>query len=94
MALDECLELVHQYCPPGGVVMDLFAGSCKVAMAAMRLNRTSISVEMNRETVDLATTRLRRYYRWNKLQGRLVSGSFLLIRVGKDTILLCHPSPR
>jgi DNA modification methylase len=71
MDITEALELIHQYSPPGGLVMDGYAGTLKVAMAAIRLNRRSLSVEIDRNCYDLAVVRTKRYYKWVKAQGLL-----------------------
>ena len=62
MDFAEAAELIHQYCPPQGLVLDLFAGTMKIAMAALRLNRNSISVEIDKDCLAAAMARMRSYY--------------------------------
>lgn len=47
MALDLAEHLVALACPPGGVVLDPFAGSCTTAVAARKLGRRSICIEVD-----------------------------------------------
>ena len=54
-------------------MLDLFAGTMKTAMAAMRLNCNSISVEVDVNCQDAAMGRLRRYYKYLKMLSLLVS---------------------
>jgi len=49
--MKEALELIHQYAPVGGMVMDLFAGTCVTAMATLRLNRKCVCVERDQNVV-------------------------------------------
>lgn len=44
--------------PPGGLVLDPFAGSGTVAMVATRHGRGSIGIELNPDYIDLARARL------------------------------------
>lgn len=60
-------------CPPGGMVLDPFMGAGTTGLAAARLGRTAIGVELNPAYVAMATARLR---------SRLVS-----VRGGADTHL-------
>ena len=64
MDLNEALELVHQYSPPGGMVMDLFAGTFVTSMACLRINRRSVAVEIDQTCVDAAVGRLKRWYKY------------------------------
>jgi hypothetical protein len=75
MDLGECLELIHQYCPIKGTVMDLFAGTMVTGMAAIRLNRTVLLVEIDKHCADVALARLRSYYRWCHMLGVLVTAA-------------------
>jgi site-specific DNA-methyltransferase (adenine-specific) len=42
-------RVIRTACPPSGAVLDPFAGSGTVAAVAQRLNRSSISIELNPE---------------------------------------------
>jgi len=71
--MKEALELIHQYAPVGGMVMDLFAGTCVTAMATLRLNRRCVCVERDLNVVPAAVVRLEQWYRWLKSCALLVS---------------------
>lgn len=47
MALELAEHLVALACPPGGLVLDPFAGSGSTALAARKLGRRSISIEID-----------------------------------------------
>lgn len=79
MDINEALELIHQYCPVGGFVMDLFAGTMVTALAALRLNRRCVCVEVDKALVPAATTRLHKWYRWLMTHA-------LLINCGNQTV--------
>jgi hypothetical protein len=49
---------VRSFCPPGGVVLDPFAGSGTTAAVAKRLGRSSISIEVRQSQVELIHRRL------------------------------------
>jgi len=50
--------LIELGCPPDGVVLDPFAGSGTTLIAAKKLNRKWIGIELNKEYVDIANKRL------------------------------------
>ena len=53
------LELLLTYgCPPGGVVLDLFAGSCSTGVAAKRTGRRAVLYELREEQAEIAARRL------------------------------------
>lgn len=64
MDIKEALELIHQYSSPGSMVMDLFAGTFMTSMACLRLNRRSVAIEIDRQCVDAAVGRLKRWYKY------------------------------
>jgi site-specific DNA-methyltransferase (adenine-specific) len=45
-------------CPPGGTVLDLFAGSCSTGVAAKRAGRRAVLYELREEQAELAARRL------------------------------------
>ena len=45
-------------CPPGGTVLDLFAGSCSTGVAAKRTGRRAVLFELREEQAELAARRL------------------------------------
>ena len=47
MALDLAQHLVRLACPPGGLVLDPFAGACTTAVAARALGRHSVCIEVD-----------------------------------------------
>lgn len=53
-----CLPLVEYSCPPGGVVLDCFCGSGTVGIAAQRLARSFVGIEMNPAFVTIARDRI------------------------------------
>ena len=71
MDINEALELIHQYCKPGGVVLDLFCGTMVTGMAALRLNRVAIMADVDRQVIDAANKRMARFYRWCLMNGTL-----------------------
>ena len=46
--------LIAYGCPPGGVVLDLFAGSCSTGVAAKRTGRRAVLYELREEQAELA----------------------------------------
>jgi DNA modification methylase len=55
----ELLELLTSYaCPPGGLVVDCFAGSASSLEAARRLGRRAIGIEADEKYAELAARRL------------------------------------
>lgn len=53
-----CCDLIMQFCPPGGIVVDPFAGSMAVAEAAIRTGRKAIVIERDVEWVEVGIKRL------------------------------------
>jgi hypothetical protein len=53
-----CVRPILSSCPPGGVVLDPFAGSGTVGVVAKRLGRNFILIDINREYCELARKRL------------------------------------
>lgn len=58
MALDLALHLVRLSCPPGGVVLDPFAGSGTTGVAARSLGRQAILIELAEDHCAEASARL------------------------------------
>lgn len=52
-------ELVGMCCPPGGLVLDPFAGSCTTGVAAVSSGRRFLGIEDNAEYIDEAMHRMR-----------------------------------
>jgi DNA modification methylase len=59
MPLEMALRCIQCGSPPGGHVIDPFAGSGTTAVAAARTGRESTSIEINKRTAQAARTRLR-----------------------------------
>ena len=77
MAINEAVELIHQYCKPGGIVMDLFAGTCVTGLAALRLNRKAILFEIDERCLQAARRRIQRVFKTLSEAGALVTtGAF------------------
>lgn len=72
MDINEALELIHQYSPVGGLVVDLFAGTLVTNLAALRLNRRSVCVEIDQHLVPAAKVRVKKWYLWLKKCALLV----------------------
>lgn len=70
--MNEALELIHQYTPVGGLVVDMCAGTMVSALAALRLNRHIICVEIDKKCMDLAISRAHRFYRFLKMNNLLL----------------------
>ena len=66
MSLEEAVELVHRYCPPGGLVVDFCCGTMRTAMACVLLGRPCVMNDRDTEMVDLAAKDVIdfMYYRW------------------------------
>ena len=55
----QLLEPLLTYgCPPGGTVLDMFAGSCSAGVAAKRAGRRAVLFELREEQAELAARRL------------------------------------
>jgi site-specific DNA-methyltransferase (adenine-specific) len=52
------LPLVRECVPPGGLVLDCFAGACTTGVAAKILGRRAVLVEADEETCEKAAVRL------------------------------------
>ncbi|WP_263353314.1 DNA methyltransferase [Acidicapsa acidisoli] len=60
----EALEpLIGRFCPPGGIVLDPFAGSGSTLEAAQRLGRKWVGVELSAEYHAIANKRLSQWER-------------------------------
>jgi hypothetical protein len=55
--LQEVCQLIHQYCPPGGMVLDPCAGSMATLLGAIFLNRNCIVNERDKVCYPLAVAR-------------------------------------
>jgi DNA modification methylase len=58
MALDLALHLIRLSCPPGGIVLDPFAGSGTTGLAARMLGRRAILIELDATHCAEAAARL------------------------------------
>jgi DNA modification methylase len=54
-----CVRPIKSSCPPGGIVLDMFAGSGTTLLVAKKLRRRYIGCDLNREYVKLARKRLK-----------------------------------
>ena len=55
-------RLISVVCKEGGIVLDSFAGSGTTAVAAARLNRDAILIELNPRYCEMARRRIKRAY--------------------------------
>lgn len=51
-------DLVEAFCPPGGLVLDPFAGSGSTLVAAQRMHREWIGIEIEEKYIQIARGRL------------------------------------
>ena len=52
-------DFINCFCPPNGVVLDIFMGSGTTALAAIKLNRKFLGFDISKEYVNLAKRRIR-----------------------------------
>jgi len=51
--------LIQRHCPPGGLVLDCFAGSGSTLLAARLLGRQAVGIEIDERYCAVAVERLR-----------------------------------
>jgi len=51
--------IIKSFCPPGGTVLDPFAGSCTVPAVAKKLNRRWIGIDIRQSQIKLGRRRLK-----------------------------------
>lgn len=56
--VDLCAYFIRTYCPPGGTVLDTFAGSGSTGVAAIREGRRFVGIEREAKYVEIAMNRL------------------------------------
>lgn len=61
------LRLILASCPPGGIVLDPFAGSCTTCVAAVKSDRHYIGIEMSAAYVKMGQERIARETRQLRL---------------------------
>lgn len=64
-------RVIMACCPPGGVVLDPFVGSGSTCVAARASGRVSVGIELRREYLDIAVSRLTR----SRRVGRVANGT-------------------
>lgn len=52
-------DFIQCFCPPNGIVLDIFMGSGTTALAAISLNRNFLGFDISKEYVDLAKKRIK-----------------------------------
>lgn len=63
--------LIQMICPPGGTVLDPFAGSCTTGVAAIQTKRQPILIEREAEYVEIGEARMAEAGGENEEQNRL-----------------------
>ncbi len=53
-----CVLPIQATCPPGGIVLDPFVGTGTAILAAVRLQRRGIGIDLSREYLEVALSRL------------------------------------
>lgn len=56
--VDLCILPMLATCPPGGIVLDPFSGTGTTAVAAKRLGRKSVGIDISRQYLELTQKRL------------------------------------
>jgi len=64
-------DFIQCFCPPDGIVLDIFMGSGTTALAAIKLNRKFLGFEISKEYVDLAKKRIKEEGNINQEQIKL-----------------------
>ena len=59
--LEEIAQLVHEFCPPHGAVLDFMAGTLTTLLACIKLNRVCVNNEIDKECVEAATSRAKQF---------------------------------
>lgn len=55
------LRIIKAFCPENGIVLDCFAGSGTTGVAALKLNKKSILIELNKEFIQIINKRLEQF---------------------------------
>ena len=50
-------KIIKAFCPPGGTVLDTFAGTGTTGLAAMKENKNSIMIELNPDFCEIMKER-------------------------------------
>jgi len=53
-----CVKPIKSSCPPGGIVLDMFAGSGTTCLEAKKLGRIFVGIDINPEYIKIAKRRL------------------------------------
>lgn len=56
-----CEFFIKSFCPPNGIVLDIFAGSFSTIAAAIQCGRKSIGIEIRKNQCDIGKQRLKDY---------------------------------
>lgn len=89
-------RLIETFMPPAGrIVLDPFCGSGSTLVAAEQAGKQGVGIELSREYIALAKSRLQRLDLDHKTTSRIhhVSASDLTTKVAADSIDLCVTSP-
>ncbi len=54
------VDFINCFCPPGGIVLDPFVGSGSTLVAAKKLGRNYVGIDISKEYCDLAEERLKK----------------------------------
>jgi hypothetical protein len=64
-------EMIHRYCPPGGLIIDPFCGTAPVAEQAMRQGKRVVILDRDRSVIEAGRVRHKQRYQYLQRAGLL-----------------------